>query len=246
MTGTDALNRIRRPARILARAVLWDLRLQVRYQIVTVAVVVTALYGLLFQAVPAARDDAVVVLLVFADPTTIGFLFIGVLVLFEKGSETLYAVVVTPLSPGQYLWSKALSLTAIALPCGVFIAVVGEGAAIRPLPLLLGVALTSLGLVFIGFVAVARVRSVNEYLLIVPLYLVPATLPLVALSGFESPLLYIFPTYGTVLLLEASVSTVPVWQQLYSVLILAVTVALSYRWALTTFARHVRQPGRQR
>ena len=246
MRGPAVLDRTRRPARILARAVLWDLRLQLRYQIVTVAVVVTALYGVLFRALPAARADGVTALLVFADPTTIGFLFIGVLVLFERGAETLYAVVVTPLSPGQYLWSKAISLTSIALPCGVFVAFAAKGGGFSPLPLVLGVTLTSLLLVFVGFVAVARVRSVNEYLLIVPLYLVPATAPLVALAGIDHPVLYLFPTYGTVLLLEAAFQPLPAWQLGYAVAILAVTVAGAYVWARRTFERHVRQPGRSR
>jgi fluoroquinolone transport system permease protein len=241
-----AVRRARRPARILARAVVWDLRLQLRYQIVTVSVVVTLLYGVLFRVLPPARSDGVTALLIFADPTTIGFLFVGVLVLFERGAETLYAVVVTPLSPGQYLWSKAISLTCIALPCGVFVAFAAKGTGINLLPLVLGVALTSLVLVFVGFVAVARVRSVNEYLLIVPGYLVPATLPLLALAGIDSPLFYLFPTYGTILLLEATFDPVPIWQLVYAVAVLTAAVVGAYIWALRVFDRHVRQPGRSR
>lgn len=250
MTGTafdgHALDRTRRPARILTRAVFWDLRLQLRYQIVTVAVAVSVLYEVLFRLLPAARSDEVTVLLIFADPTTIGFLFVGVLVLFERGAETLYAVVVTPLSPGQYLWSKAISLTSISVLCSLFVAVGAKGTAFNPLPLLFGVTLTSLALVFVGFVAVARVQSVNEYLLIVPMYLVPATLPILALAGIESPLFYLFPTYGTVLLLEAAFHPVSVWQLGYAVAVLAASVVGAYVWALRAFDRHVRQPGRSR
>ena len=85
------------------RAVVLDLRLQVRYRIVAVAAMITALYAIGFQLAPERPSETVVVVLVFSDPTTIGFLFVGVLVLFERGAGTLGAVVVTPLSTAQYL-----------------------------------------------------------------------------------------------------------------------------------------------
>ena len=233
----------RRPARILRRAVWWDLRLQLRYQVVTVAVAVTVLYAVLFRAIPTLRTDTAAVLLIFSDPTMIGFLFVGVMVLFERGANTLEAVVVTPLSSGQYLWSKAISLTLVALPCGAAMAVAAHGPWINLGFLTAGLAMSSVLFVFVGFVAVARVRSVNEYLLIVPLYLVPATLPLLSLfEVVDSPLFYLVPTKASLVLLQATYTARPLWELLYAFAFLGLAVIGAYVWALRSFDRQVRQP----
>lgn len=231
---------------VLARAVAWDLRLQVRYQIVTVSVAISLGYAILFRVAPAARTEELAALLVFSDPTTIGFLFVGVLVLFERQSGTLQAVAVSPLSPGQYLWSKAISLTLVALLCAGLVAVAAHGWQVRVLPLVAGVALTSLLLVFIGFVAVARVQSVNQYLLVVPLYLVPATVPLAALAGLELPLFYAFPTYGSLLLIEGGFAPLGAGQAVYALLILGSATVVAFWWARNSFQRYVRGQGSTR
>nr|MDT0662020.1 hypothetical protein [Micromonospora sp. DSM 115978] len=254
MTGGDSAGHVvvpaagpdrrRHPSRILRRAVWWDLRLLARYQIATVAIAVTVLYVVLFRAVPAARTDAVTVLLVFSDPTMIGFLFVGVMVLFERGANTLQAVVVTPLSTGQYLWSKAIALTTVAVPCGLAMTVASHGTDVQPVPVILGVALSSLLFVFVGVVAVARVRSVNEYLLIVPVFLIPAVLPILDTLGvLESPLFYLFPTQASLVLLAAAVTTRPWWEPLYAVLYLAVAVAAAFVWARRSFDDRIRGAG---
>ena len=71
----------------LLGTVLWDLRLQVKYQILTVAVIVTALYISIFKLLVRGEFDELLVLLIFTDPAMLGFIFIGALVLFEKSSK---------------------------------------------------------------------------------------------------------------------------------------------------------------
>lgn len=242
-------NRTRRTsaesARILAKAVGWDLRLQLRYQIITVAVAITALYCLVFQLVPDSVLDRLTVVLIFSDPTTIGFLFVGVLVLFERGAGTLQAVVVSPLSPAQYLWSKAISLTAVAVFCAIVMAAVGQRGFGFNVPILVvSTALTSVLLVFIGFGAVVRVRSVNAYLVVVPVFLLPLTLPLLpVLEILESPLFYVIPTTGSLVLLDAAVADRAVWEIVYGLGFLLVAIAVAQRWALTSFEQRVRRTG---
>jgi fluoroquinolone transport system permease protein len=232
-------------AAVLAKAVLWDLRLQARYQILTVAAAITALYCVIFQLVPESVLDRLTVVLIFSDPTTIGFLFVGVLVLFERGAGTLQAVIVSPLSPGQYLWSKALSLTTVAVVCAVVMAVVGQrGFGFDVALVVVATALTSVLLVLIGFSAVVRVRSVNAYLVIVPLFLLPLTLPLLPVLGLvESPAFSLIPTTGSVVLLDAAVADRPLWEIGYGVGVLLVAIALAHRWALASFEQRVRRTG---
>jgi fluoroquinolone transport system permease protein len=243
MTATSVSGR-RASWRILLHAVLWDLRLQLRYQIVTVAIAVTAVYAVLLRLVPEEWRDDTTVLLVLADPTMIGFLFVGALMLFERGASTLQAVVVTPLSPAQYVWSKATSLTAISLVCAVTMTVGGHGGDFSPVPLLVSVALTSLLFVFIGIAAVTRVRTINEYLLIVPLYLVPLYLPLLDFFRvLESHLFLFLPTQASILLLRRSLEPRAGWEGIYGPALLVPCVAAAYIWARRSFETHVRGGG---
>lgn len=234
-----------RRLRVLARAVAWDLRLQLRYQVVTVAVGVTALYAAVFRWAPRL-DDPWLVLLLFGDPSVLGFLFVGVLVLFERTSNTLAAVAVTPLTTGQYLWAKALSLTLIATASGLGMAAAARGAGFDPVRLAAALVLSSLLFVFVGFVAVVRVRSINEYLLIVPAFLTPLYLPLLGLVGVaESPAFLLVPSHASVLLFRGALAPRPLWETVYGVAFLALSVAVAYRWAHRSFETYVRGPGRR-
>lgn len=57
----------------LLGTVLWDLRLQVKYQILTVAVIVTILYVVIFKLLVRDEFDEILVLLIFTDPAMLGF-----------------------------------------------------------------------------------------------------------------------------------------------------------------------------
>ncbi|MFF3781138.1 hypothetical protein [Streptomyces sp. NPDC001933] len=237
----------RRTLQVLVRAVGWDLRLQLRYHIVTVAALVTALYAVALRVLGAGRSDELLVSILFSDPTMIGFLFVGVLVLFERGSGTLQAVLVTPLSTEQYLWSKAVSLTLIAVPCGTAMALAGGGSRTGIVPLVASLTLTSLLFVFIGLAGVSRARTLNEYLLLVPLFLVPMNLPLLDLFGMvDSWLHYLIPTQASLVLLQAAFASRPGWEAVYAVAYLSCAVAAAFQWARRAFETSVRGQGRAR
>lgn len=245
--AAGAQRRAHRPLCRLLAVMGWDLRLQVRHHILTVTVIVTLLYVILFRAVPAARSDTALVVLLFSDPSMLGFLFIGVLVLFERGSNTLQAVVVTPLSSSEYLWAKALSLTAIAVPSGFAMAWAGHGPGFNPFALLAALVLTSLLFVFLGFVGVARVVSVNEYLLIVPVFFAPMMLPLLNFAGVtDSLLLYAIPSQASLILFEAAFAPQPAEEIVYALGFLLASMAVFFAWARRSFELFVRAPGRGR
>ncbi|MDP3911395.1 MAG: hypothetical protein Q8Q14_13490, partial [Gemmatimonadales bacterium] len=189
-------------------------------------------------------DDTLLVLLLFSDPSVLGFLFVGVLVLYERGSNTLSAVAVTPLATGHYLWSKAISLTTLATAAGLAMALAARGASFDPFRLVAALALTSLVFVFLGFVAVVRVRTVNEYLLIVPAFMAPLYLPLLSLAGMaESAAFLLVPSHASLLLFRGAFAPRPLWEAIYGVGFLALTVAIAYRWAHRSFETFVRGAG---
>lgn len=213
----------------LLSALRWDFIRQWRYNIIGIMLVITALYVSLLYFLPLEDKDPLLIFLIFNDPTALGMLFIGSLVLFEKSDGTLQALVVTPLRRWQYLWSKAISLTVIATGASLLMAWLGHGWSTQIIWLITGVGLTSLLFVFLGVIVVAGCQSFNQYLLRLAIYFIPLSLPLLNFVGFtDTYLWYFFPTQATLLLLEASFSTIPAWEIGYSILCLVI-------WTIGTF-----------
>ena len=238
--------------RKLLSTVWWDLTLEVKYHVVTVAALVTVIYVALLRTLlprlagalgPDFADD-LLVLLIFSDPVMLGFIFIGVLVLFEKGADTLRAVAVTPLEAWQYLWSKTVSLTLIAAACSFAVAVAGHGWSIRYHYLALAVLLSSALFVMVGFVGVARVSTFNQYIIVVPAFMSPMVLPFLNFFGVtDTYWLYLIPTQASLVLFRAAFGDVPPAEIAYAVLYLPLCSWVAYAFARKAFERHVVRGG---
>ncbi|WP_456297986.1 fluoroquinolone export ABC transporter permease subunit [Geosporobacter subterraneus] len=121
----------------------------------------------------------------------------------EKGDNTLEYLIATPLRTWEYLVSKMISLTVLAVLAGTIIALFSRGKAVNYYLLLGGIVLTSFLFILIGFVAVAKFRTVNEYVMTSVLYMMVLPLPLLDFFGIlQSPLFYLFPTQASLLLLR--------------------------------------------
>lgn len=186
-----------------------DFRLLRRYQIITISVVVSAIYVGLFQFLARLGPvDKVLVLLIFNDPALLGFLFIGVMVLFERNEGTLSALSVVPLRLDYYLLSKALSLSVVAVACCFAMALLAGTATFRPLHFGLASLLTSLIFSFIGFGVVARHTVFNSYLLQALGVVVPLSLPFLGYFGVVPwHWFLLFPSYPAIGLYELSLAS---------------------------------------
>jgi len=97
---------------------LWEARLQRRYMFYAVTAIVAAIWVVLLRLLPAevrADPAALVPAFVLTNLQITAFYFAAALVLLERGQGVLAALLVSPLSADEYLWIKALSLTALAL-----------------------------------------------------------------------------------------------------------------------------------
>ena len=96
----------------------WDVTLQYRYKFVAVSVGMVLFWGSLFSLIPGiGRVDAGVVVPAFfvINLYVTTFYFISGLVLFEKSEGVLTMLAATPLRDVEYLLSKVVSLTLLAL-----------------------------------------------------------------------------------------------------------------------------------
>ncbi|WP_254272558.1 ABC transporter permease [Haloarcula marina] len=218
----------------------WDVRLQARYGFYTVYAVLTLAFALGVRAVPVDARPLAFVLVVFSDPSFLGFYFVAALVLFEKREGVLDAIVTSPLSTAAYVCSKALSLTLLALLATAVIAVLGYGPGVGWPALLGGVALTSTLFVFVGFVAVARFDSINAYFMTALAYMTVLGLPVFGVLGlFETPLYYLLPAKASLVLLRAAVETVPTWELVYAVGYLLLGNVVAFAAAGRAVDRHI-------
>lgn len=222
----------------------WDVRLQYAYGIYPVYAVLTALFVVgLSVADPGLRAGAAV-LLIATDSAVLGFYFIAVLVLYERTEGVLDALVVSPLGTDGYLLSKTLTLSALATATSLAVAVAGGGVSLRTPVLVVGVALSAAVFVLLGFVAVSRFDSVNEYFLSAAIWGAVLFSPLLGHFGlFESPLFYLLPVRPLLVTVEAGFHPVPAWEVGYAFCYLLVADVVAYLWARRSFARNVVRRG---
>ena len=96
----------------------WETSLQRRYMFYGVTALVAAIWVVLLRLLPAearASPAALVPAFVLTNLQITAFYFGAALVLLERGQGVLAALLVSPLNADEYLWVKALSLTALAL-----------------------------------------------------------------------------------------------------------------------------------
>lgn len=222
----------------------WDVRLQRRYGFYAVYVVLTMVFVLGLRALgPELRTDAAVLLIVI-DPTVLGFYFIASLVLFEKEEGVLDALVVSPLGDHGYLVSKVITLSLLAVVAATLVAVLGHGSTPGLAILVVGVALSASLFVLVGFVAVARFDSINEYFISAVGWGTILFLPLFGYIGVvETRLFYLLPAQPTLVLVKGGFQPLAAWQVAYGIGYLLLGNTVAYVWARRTFRQHIVRGG---
>lgn len=215
---------------------LWQLKLLAKYNILAIALGIGAIYLAILLSFKLLHNDLITSLFVFLDPTALGFLFIGVMILFEKGDNTLDAQVITPMKTMHYIWAKALALLVPALICSTAIVIGTKGFDFRPLPFYFSLILSSLMFTFLGIAGVIRVNTFNQYMLLIPLFIAPTSLPLLNFLGLTDwKIFYIIPTQSTLNLFTASFAKPPAWTEIIDVAYLGLWTWLSYYYARRSF-----------
>lgn len=177
----------------LARA---DVRLQMRHGFYAAYAVVSLAYVLLLRATPPDLRSEIAPVLIFTDPSVLGFFFLGALMLLERVDGARAALAVAPTRPAAYVAAKTLSLTLLALAAAAAIAALSD---LGPVdwPLLLG-ATAACSAMFVGVGAPFALRAarVSGYLIGSVLYLTPIMAPVVAAYWDIAPAWRLYPPLG--------------------------------------------------
>jgi len=218
-----------------------DVRLQARNSIYLIIAV--AALGLAFALRALATPEQLhffmpVVALSGVSLTT--FFLIGVLLLLERGEGTLDVVLVSPLRPAEYLASKLITVTALALAESALIAGIAYGLGFSFPWLALAVVLRAGLVAAVGVAVGVRYRSITHFLMPAVALSVAFDLPLLwYLELWPSPLFYLWPTLPSLLLAKAAFLPVDPLQLVYACVYGALAVGAAVFWASRALDRFV-------
>ena len=203
-------------------ATLWlDFTLQLRSKLYAIGLGVAVFIGLVlrwFFEEEQLRVLLPALFLLALGSTT--YLFLGGMVIFEKGEHTLDAQKVTPLRLDEYLASKLATLSLFAALESVIVLAIAYGfSGLRLLPLAAGLLVMGMLYTLIGLVQVAPHDSVTEFLMPGAFVVSGAIhLPVIDHLGlWPSPLWYAWPSQAPLLLMRSAFTPIAPWQAAYAV-----------------------------
>ena len=224
----------------LTATMQWDVRLQWRNGFYYAAIAVVVMWLFIASQIPDETLIWLLPMMIMGNLVIGTFYFLGGLVLLEKDEGSLEARVTTPLRPTEYLGSKVLTLTGLAVLESSLITIASVGLQANWVWLLAGVVETAVFFCLVGFIVVARYDSVNEYLLPSIGWLLLLGLPLATyMAGWSHWLLYLHPMQATLTLMTGAWQALPWWLISYCLVYPALWIALAAHLSLRTFHRFV-------
>jgi fluoroquinolone transport system permease protein len=212
-------------------ALFHDIHFQWRQGFYWAYALITTIYVVLLSFLPVSYKPMMAVLIVFSDPSALGFFFIGGIILLEKGQSVIHTVFVTPLRIQEYILSKVLSLSLLSLLSSSIIHIAALGWGSLSLSFLMGVFLTSCFFTLIGLGIAVRCQTLNGFFL-TSMYTVIFMIPLLGyLEVFDSPLYYVLPTQATLIMLSANSEPLSALTFMACFIILGIWILLGYIWA---------------
>lgn len=192
---------------MLAKLFKQDVQFQFRHGFYYLYAFVTAIYILALLFIPADFRSFWNVLIVFTDPGTLGFFFIGAIVMLERNQQLLTYLFITPVKLGRYLLSKILSLTLIAWLTSLFIAYSALGTTVSFIWLTIIVLLCSFFFTSCGLIISVDSPSMNHFMFRAIVSMIIFYIPLLNyLDWISFRLFELMPSYSALVLLEYAMS----------------------------------------
>ena len=218
-----------------------DAQLQARNKVYLIIGVAAFAFAFVFDALltPDQLQFFMPVLIMYGVSMTTVFL-VGVLLLIERSQGTLSVVMVSPLRPAEYLASKLITLTVLALVESAIMAVVAYGLGFSFGWFVLAVVMRASMGVAVGVAVGVRFRSITRFL--VPAIGLSLAFDLPNIWYFElwpSPLFYLWPSMPPLLLAKAAFVEVEPLQLVYALLYGALVVGAALIWASRSIDRFV-------
>ena len=136
------------------------------------------------------------------------------LVIFEKDQQTIDAMLASPLRLSEYLISKVLTLTLLAVMEGLLMMVLSYGlAGVAFGPLLAGLVMIGAMMALAGFILIVRYRTITDVLMPLVLVAFIAQLPALYFTGISMhPLWLLIPTAAPTMLMWGGWHALEPWR----------------------------------
>ena len=229
--------------------VFTDVRVQVRNNLYNIGIVVSLIVAVglsqlvfpsqLFSVVPA-------LLLMMIGATTM--LYVGGMIMFEKEEGTLKANIVSPVTAANYLCSKIITLTALALLesaiiiGGALIIMSRANEIVVPNILMLVSGVITIGILYtlVGIILIVRYNKITDYLIPMALVILILQLPFLYYFGLvEQSGLLIIPTSAPTMLMQGAFIELTGGQWIYALGYSALVIITFAYWASRSFNNNI-------
>ena len=226
-----------------------DVTVQVRNNLYGIGIGVGALVAVMLSQLATPEQLSFVVptlMLLVVGGTTL--LYVAGMILFEKDEGTLNALMTSPLRRSEYLWSKIITLTALAtleslvMIGGAMLIMSWSANLIWPnIPILL-LGIITIGIVYtlIGIILVVRYQQITDFLLPMAAIAVILQVPLLYFLGMvKLPILLVVPTSAPTMLMQGAYVPLEAWQWLYAIIYTVLLIIGLTIWANRAFHTHI-------
>ena len=222
-----------------ASTVILDLRMQMRYGFYYASVLTAVIMIVLLKQLPVKDMGFLIPVFLVGNLVLNTFYFVAGMVLFEKGEGTIQALSVTPLAIREYLASKVVTLTLLALVENFAIILLTYGPGFAMLPVLAGTIFMSAIYVLAGFAVVAKYSSISEYIMPSVIYVTALQVPLIDYLGvIRSPVFYLFPAQAPLILMGGHADA---WHTAYGMGFSVIWIGVAYLLARRAFRKYIVQ-----
>lgn len=234
--------------RLLA-AMRTDVTVQIRNNLYTIGIGIGVFVAILLSQLISAEQLSTAIptlLLLVVGGSTL--LYVAGLIIFEKDEGTLSAVIVSPLRTTEYLGSKIITLTLLAMLeaavmiGGALLIMRSGGAFALPNIPILVLATLAMGALYtlIGIVLIVRYDSITDFLVPVIVIALVLQVPLFYFMNLvANPLLLIIPTSAPTMIMRGAFVSLSAVEWLYALgYTTALLLALSV-WAYRAFQTHI-------
>jgi fluoroquinolone transport system permease protein len=203
---------------------------------------ITAFYVLIIYLIKDfANVEKFITLLIYNDPSLVGFIFIGISIILEKDQEILPALFVTPLNSHLYLISRIITLSAIGFFGALAMVLTAKGTSFNFLHFSIGAFSTCVLFCLMGIFVVSYTTEILHFLLRAVPLLIFMSLPL--LNYFELTdlsFLKLFPVQGGLNLMVNSYRQSPNFGEIvFGYVLIAVWTPLLYWFVYRIFVTRI-------
>ena len=172
---------------------------------------VTAFYVLvIFLLKDLGNIEKFITLLIFNEPTMVGFLFIGLAIILEKDQEVFSALFVTPINHHYYLISKVFVLSGISMICAFGMVLTAKGMSFNIAHFAIGAFSSCVLFSFVGIYIVSYTQDILHFILRSIPVVILMGLPFLNYYGFtDLGIFKLFPVQGSLHLISNSYSISP-------------------------------------